>query len=106
MTSANFSNANLIGAVFNGALMESANLHGSNLSYGLSYLSNFDNADLSDAILVGAILKRSSFEGVNIAGADFTDAALDPLQISKLCKIASGVNSKTGVDTKESLECR
>ena len=106
MTAANLSNANLIGAVFNGALMDKVNLHGANLSYGLSYLSNFNQADLSDAILVGAILKRSSFVGVNITGADFTDSAIDPAEINRLCQIASGVNSKTGVLTKESLECR
>ncbi len=106
LSSVNFSQSNLTGAVFNGALLEGANLHGADLSYAISYVSSFKKADLSDAILVGAILKRTSFVDVNITGADFSDAALDSAEISRLCKIATGVNSRTKISTKESLECR
>jgi uncharacterized protein YjbI with pentapeptide repeats len=62
--------------------------------------------DLSDAILVDAILLRTTFEAVNIAGADFSDAMLDGVQVKQLCAIATGTNPQTGVDTRDSLGCR
>jgi uncharacterized protein YjbI with pentapeptide repeats len=65
-----------------------------------------NGADLSDAVLLEAILLRSVFTDVNIAGADFSDAILDRAQIKELCQKASGINSKTGVNTRESLGCR
>jgi uncharacterized protein YjbI with pentapeptide repeats len=43
---------------------------------------------------------------VNISGANFTDAILDEAQIQQLCQKASGVNSKTNVETRNSLGCR
>jgi uncharacterized protein YjbI with pentapeptide repeats len=66
----------------------------------------FTGADLSDAIFKEALLLRSIFTDVNIDSADFTDAILDKAQIKELCKQASGVNSKTGVETLYSLGCR
>ncbi|MFM6312073.1 MAG: pentapeptide repeat-containing protein, partial [Dolichospermum sp.] len=46
------------------------------------------------------------FTDVNITGADFTEAILDKAQIKELCQKASGVNSQTGVQTRDSLECQ
>ncbi|MFM6005327.1 MAG: pentapeptide repeat-containing protein, partial [Sphaerospermopsis kisseleviana] len=73
---------------------------------GIAYLAKFKNADLSDAVLTDAMMLRSIFDNVNVTGADFTNAVLDGVEIKKLCAKASGINSKTGVDTRESLGCR
>jgi uncharacterized protein YjbI with pentapeptide repeats len=101
----NFSNADLRGAVLNGVFLDGANLHGIDFSSGIAYVSRFKNADLSDAILADANMLQATFDDVNIVGADFSNALLDVLQSKKLCKLASGINSKTGVDTRESLGC-
>jgi uncharacterized protein YjbI with pentapeptide repeats len=102
----NFSNADLRGVVFNGSVLEDANLHGVDFSEGISYLVSFKNTDLSDAILTNAMMLRSVFNNVNVTGADFTNAVLDGTEIKKLCVNASGVNPKTGVSTRESLGCK
>lgn len=105
LTNADFSNSDLRGAVFNGSALENVNLHGADITNGLSYLSSFNNADLGDAILAEVIMLRTSFKDAEVTGADFSLAVLDGDQVKKLCKKASGVNSKTGVATRESLGC-
>lgn len=106
LSDANFSNADLQGVVFDGTNLKSANFHGANFANGLSYLVIFDDTDLSDAIFTDAMMLRTAFEdNVNIKGTDFTGAILEVEQQKKLCSIASGVNSKTGVATKDSLGC-
>ena len=61
---------------------------------------------MSYTAFVEALLLRATFVDTNIAGADFTDAILDGVQIKELCKTASGINSKTGVETRYSLGCK
>ena len=102
----NFSAADLRGAVFNGVLLDTVNFHGVDFSQGIAYLSRFKDADLSDAVFTEAMMLRSTFDAVDVTGADFTNAILDMLQVKKLCVNASGVNSKTGVDTRQSLGCK
>ncbi len=102
----NFSNADLRGALFNGILLDGANLHGIDFSSGIAYVSRFKNVDLSDAILADTNMLRSTFDNVDVTGADFTNALLDNQQVKKICTKASGINSKTGVDTRESLGCK
>ncbi len=102
----NFSGADLTGAVISSSTLNRTNLHGVNLSQGLLDQVRFVGADLSDAVFVEAMMLRSTFKDVNIAGADFSDAILGKLQQKELCKIATGINSKTGVATRDSLACQ
>ncbi|MEA5469507.1 pentapeptide repeat-containing protein [Spirulina sp. 06S082] len=105
LKSADFSDADLRGAVFNGCSLVDANFHGANFGNGIAYLSNFKNADLTDAIFTEALMLRSVFDNAKIEGADFSFAILDRLQQKQLCQRASGVNSSTGIATKDSLGC-
>ena len=91
--------------MFNGSALIDADLHGADLTNGLAYLSSFKGADLSDAILAEAIMLRTKFDDAKITGADFSLAVLDGYEVIKLCDRAEGVNSKTGISTRESLGC-
>lgn len=103
---ADFNHADLRGAVFNGAKLKNANLQEVDFSNGIAYITDFSGADLTNAVLNSAMLLKSTFQGTTIVGADFSDATLDRDQVIELCKSASGTNSITGIDTRESLECR
>jgi len=102
----NFSGSDLRGAVFNGSNLQQANLQGADLEDVVAYATRFEEADLRDANLRNGMLMQSHFRGASIEGADFSDAVLDLPERKALCARASGSNSRTGITTRDSLECR
>ena len=101
----NFSQVKAEGAIFSGSVMTDASLSGGDFTNAMLDLTDFTGSDFRDAVFVEAIFLGSTFDRVDITGADFTDALLDGAQVKQLCAIATGVNSKTGVKTRDSLFC-
>lgn len=62
-------------------------------------------ANLRNAVLEGAFLTNVMLERATIKGADFTNALMSLRTEKALCERASGTNSTTGRNTKETLFC-
>ena len=105
LSSQDLGETNLQGAYMSVTTAKNASFKGANMKDLIAYATRFDNADLSDADLTNGELMKSVFDGAVIEGTDFTDANLDLAQRKSLCSRASGTNSKTGIDTFESLQC-
>ena len=98
--------ADLRGAVINTSQLDGADLRGADLEDVVAFSSRFDGADLRDANLTNAMLMQSRFDEAHIEGADFSNAVIDLPQQKALCARAKGVNSRSGISTRESLGCR
>ena len=101
-----FSGSDLRGAVFNNSNLQKANLTDADLEDVVAYASRFEGADLRGAVLRNGMLMQSRFREAQIEGADFSDAVLDLPERKALCARASGTNARTGIATRDSLECR
>tara|TARA_B100000963_G_C22460942_1_gene595615 strand:- start:324 stop:872 length:549 start_codon:yes stop_codon:yes gene_type:complete len=105
LSSQDLGEVNLQGAYMSVTTAKNSSFKGANMKDLIAYATRFDNADLSDADLTNGELMKSVFDGAVIEGTDFTNANLDLSQRKALCSRASGTNSKTGIDTFDSLEC-
>jgi len=102
---ANFSGADLHGAIFTQGAFADADFHGADLSDALMDRADFSGTDLRNAQLNGVIASGSSFAGAQIEGADFSEALLDRDDVVRLCRDAEGINAHTGMATRDSLGC-
>ena len=101
----NLEHANLAGSILTKASFIDANLQGANLTEVFGDRVDFSGADISDTIFVDAILTSSHFLNAKIEGADFSGAMIDRFEVAQMCEVAGGINSKTGVATRDSLGC-
>jgi uncharacterized protein YjbI with pentapeptide repeats len=106
LDNAKLDKTNLIGAVFSTSTLRGTSFKGADMTQIIFDQVRLINVDFSDAVLEDGLLLRAEFNNIKADGADFTGTILSTLQTKQLCANVSGTNSKTGVDTRESLGCR
>ncbi|NEQ31688.1 MAG: pentapeptide repeat-containing protein [Leptolyngbya sp. SIO4C5] len=103
---ADFKGANLKGTILTKASFLETDLSGANLSGAFADRVVFDGANFTNALFTDAIATSSTFTDAVIQGADFSNTILDRYQIAQMCDYADGINSVTGIATRDSLGCR
>lgn len=102
---ANFTSADLHGAILTQAAFPEASFRDADLSDVLMDKVDFAGADFRGAVLRGAIATGSNFTGARVNNADFSDVLIDRADQRALCREADGTNPITGADTRLSLGC-
>ena len=105
------------GAIFKGtslrstsffqADMSQADFSGADLTGASLEEAGLDGVSFKDSVMVSSYLTRTILDATDIEGADFSDAIMPEKTLKGLCSRddAKGVNSKTKVETRESLMC-
>jgi len=105
----NFKNSNLVGSSFFDATLDGSNFENTDMTLSNVEMAQFTRASLKNAVLREMYVSGATiFDGVgDIEGSDWTDTYLRKDQKKLLCALpsAKGTNTKTGVDTRESLMC-
>jgi uncharacterized protein YjbI with pentapeptide repeats len=104
---ADFKGADLASTSFFQADLSNASFAGADLTGASLEEAGVDGADFSDAVCVSSYFTRTISDAKNIKGADFSEAIMPEKTLKALCDRpdATGTNSKTGVQTRESLMC-
>lgn len=89
-----FSPASLVSANFTKAILKEAKFPGASLKY-----ARFIDADLTGANLIGTNLTQANFSGANLAGADFTGANMDEADL----RGAHGIEQAIGLARAENV---